>query len=99
MAKTLALPFFGAGFVDLPPLGVKRTKNAGKMQLIFFLHSGKVSVSIGGTEFAISKGGFWQVPRGNFYAIENRSETVDARIFFAQGCEMEPEGAEEGEYR
>lgn len=68
-AKVMTLPFFGAGFVDLPPEGFKRAKNSRKMQMIFFLHEGKVMVEIGATgmevnQFALSKGGCWVVPRG-----------------------------------
>ncbi|KAF2092932.1 hypothetical protein NA57DRAFT_81866 [Rhizodiscina lignyota] len=85
-AKILTLPFFGAGIVDIPPGGFKRTKNSRKMQMIFFLHEGKVLVTVGDLEFSISKGGVWQVPRGNFYSIENK-DTKPARIFFSQGFE------------
>lgn len=68
-AKVMTLPFFGAGFVDLPPEGFKRAKNSRKMQMIFFVHEGKVMVEIGATgmevnQFALSKGGCWVVPRG-----------------------------------
>ncbi|KAK5108925.1 hypothetical protein LTR62_007727 [Meristemomyces frigidus] len=70
-AKIMTLPFFGAGLVELPPEGFKRAKNSRKMQMVFFVHEGKVMVEIGGQEmegeangFAISKGGVWIVPRG-----------------------------------
>lgn len=74
----MTLPFFGSGIVELPPEGFKRAKNSRKMQMVFFVHQGKVLVTVGppalengGTgndaetnEFAISKGGVWVVPRG-----------------------------------
>ena len=63
-AKFLSLPFFGCGMVDLPPGGFKRAKNARKMQMVFFVHMGKVLVRVGDAEFTISKGGVWHVPRG-----------------------------------
>jgi len=63
-AKFLSLPFFGCGMVDLPPGGFKRAKNARKMQMVFFVHMGKVLVRVGEAEFTISKGGVWHVPRG-----------------------------------
>ncbi|KAL8741793.1 MAG: hypothetical protein Q9190_005636 [Brigantiaea leucoxantha] len=90
-AKTLSLPFFGSGIVDLPPGGTKRVKNSRKMQLVFFVFRGRVMVEMGTpTEaFSIGRGGMWQVPRGNFYSITNHSPTKSARIFFAQGCEVE----------
>lgn len=69
----MTLPFFGSGLVELPPGGEKRAKNCRKMQMCFFVHEGKVMVEVfaagEGTEnnqFAISKGGVWVVPRGEF---------------------------------
>jgi centromere protein C len=63
-AKTLTLPFFGSGMVDLPPGAVKKTKNSRRMQMVFFVFYGRVSVTVNGTAFRIGKGGMWQVPRG-----------------------------------
>ena len=65
-AKTLTLPFFGSGMVDLPPGGAKRVKNSRKMQMVFFVFYGRVTVDVGTptTSFSIGKGGMWQVPRG-----------------------------------
>ncbi|KIW28818.1 uncharacterized protein PV07_04684 [Cladophialophora immunda] len=97
-AKILSTKFFGTGLVDLPPGGVKRPKNSRKMHMSFFVVKGRVTVTVGpagGEEtgsmnrFSIGKGGFWQVPRGNQYSIENEMEKP-ARIFFSQGCEPPP---------
>ena len=65
-AKTLTLPFFGSGMVHLPPGGEKRVKNSRKMQMVFFVYYGRVTVNVGTptTTFSIGKGGQWQVPRG-----------------------------------
>lgn len=64
-AKTLTLPFFGAGVVDLPPGSEKHPKNARKMQMVFFVHTGSVTVTIADVNtFRITKGGMWFVPRG-----------------------------------
>ncbi len=65
-AKTLTLDFFGSGMVELPPAGFKRIKNSRKMQMVFFVFYGRVTVNIGTppTRFSIGKGGQWQVPRG-----------------------------------
>jgi centromere protein C len=63
-AKTLTLPFFGSGMVDLPPGGIKKQKNSRKMQMVFFVHRGRVSVTVNDTAFRIGQGGMWQVPRG-----------------------------------
>ena len=65
-AKTLTLDFFGSGMVQLPPGGAKRIKNSRKMQMVFFVFYGRVTVNIGTppTKFSIGRGGQWQVPRG-----------------------------------
>jgi centromere protein C len=63
-AKTLTLPFFGSGMVDLPPGAVKKTKNSRRMQMVFFIFSGRVRVTVNDNAFRIGKGGMWQVPRG-----------------------------------
>jgi centromere protein C len=63
-AKTLTLPFFGSGMVDLPPGGIKKTKNSRRMQMVFFVFYGRVNVTVNGNAFRIGKGGMWQVPRG-----------------------------------
>ncbi|KAE8449685.1 hypothetical protein EG329_007460 [Mollisiaceae sp. DMI_Dod_QoI] len=86
-AKTLSYPFFGAGMVDLPPNSQKKPKNSRRMQMAFFVFYGRVKVTINDNEFRIGKGGMFQVPRGNFYSLENDYEKP-ARIFFAQGCEL-----------
>jgi centromere protein C len=66
-AKTLTLPFFGSGMVDLPPGAVKKPKNSRSMQLVFFVHTGRVKVRVNETEFRIGRGGMWQVPRGMLF--------------------------------
>lgn len=63
-AKTLSMPFFGAGVVDLPPGAEKRPKNSRKMYMTFFVFSGRVLVTVNETSFRISRGGMWFVPRG-----------------------------------
>lgn len=74
-AKIMTMPFFGCGLVELPPEGFKRAKNSQKMQMCFFVHGGKVMVEIGArgggevNQFAISKGGVWVVPRGEFSLV------------------------------
>ncbi|KAF4556786.1 Mif2/CENP-C-like protein [Elsinoe fawcettii] len=88
-AKVLTSEFFGAGVVEIPPGGIKRSKNSRKMQMAFFVHEGKVSVTVAGMDFGITAGGVWHVPRGNNYAIQNDSTVFPAKIFFAQGCEWD----------
>jgi centromere protein C len=67
-AKTLTLPFFGSGMVDLPPGAMKKPKNSRKMQMVFFVFYGRVQVTVNDTKFRIGKGGMWQVPRGKYPA-------------------------------
>jgi centromere protein C len=62
--KTLTMPFFGSGVIELPPGGFKGQKNSRRFQFVFFVHVGKVAVNVNGTRFVISKGGVFQVPRG-----------------------------------
>ncbi|KAK0385913.1 hypothetical protein NLU13_7088 [Sarocladium strictum] len=86
-AKTLTMPFIGAGVLDLPVGGEKRPKNSRKMHMVFFVHYGKVLVTVNEAQFRISPGGTWFVPRGNYYSITNDYDNP-ARIFFAQACEV-----------
>ncbi|EXJ93292.1 hypothetical protein A1O1_01684 [Capronia coronata CBS 617.96] len=97
-AKLLSTRFFGTGLVELPPGGVKRPKNSRTMHMGFFVVKGRVTVMVGPiggevtggmTRFSIGKGGFWQVPRGNQYSIENELDKT-ARIFFSQASETSP---------
>lgn len=62
--KTLTLPFFHSGIVDLPPGGEKRPKNSRKNHMIFWVFSGRVQVDVSGNVFSVGRGGMWQVPRG-----------------------------------
>ncbi|KAG7285594.1 hypothetical protein NEMBOFW57_010223 [Staphylotrichum longicolle] len=86
-AKVFSEGFIGAGVVDLPPGAIKRLKNSRKVFMIFFVHAGRVLVTVQETSFRISKGGIFIVPRYNEYTIENDYDHP-ARIFFAQGQEM-----------
>jgi hypothetical protein len=65
--KVVTLPFFGSGVVEIPPGGYKHEKNARAMHLCFFVHKGKVDVSVAGTRFSIAPGGTFQVPRGRLF--------------------------------
>lgn len=69
-AKTLSLPFFGAGVVDLPPGSEKRPKNSRKMYMAFFVYTGKVKVTVNEATFRIGRGGQWFVPRGELSCTE-----------------------------
>lgn len=77
-AKTLTLPFFHSGMVDLPPGGVKRMKNSRKNHMVFWVFSGRVRVDVSGTDFSIGRGGMWQVPRGKRSCPPPGSVLLDA---------------------
>jgi centromere protein C len=62
-AKVFSEGFIGAGVVDLPPGAIKRLKNSRKVFMIFFVHAGRVLVTVQETSFRISKGGIFIVPR------------------------------------
>ncbi|KAL2018764.1 hypothetical protein VTK56DRAFT_392 [Thermocarpiscus australiensis] len=100
-AKVFSEGFIGAGVVDLPPGAIKRLKNSRKVFMIFFVHVGRVLVTVQETSFRISKGGIFIVPRYNEYTIQNDYDHP-ARIFFAQGQEVavkppsEEEAADDG---
>lgn len=65
-AKTMTMPFFGAGVVDLPPGAVKKVKNTRRMHMVFFLHYGRVEAMVNDNTFRIGQGGQWMVPRGAY---------------------------------
>ena len=76
--KTLTMSFFGSGMIELQPGGFKGLKNSRRFQFVFFVHQGRVAVTVNGTRFVISKGGVFQVPRGKFMLdlCEGRIERV-----------------------
>lgn len=67
--KTCTEEFFGTGMIEVPPGGIKRTKNSGKMHLVFYIISGKVEVKIGENSFRVRKGAQFMVPRGMVFPI------------------------------
>lgn len=84
-AKIMTIPFFGAGVVELPPEGFKRAKNSRKMQMVFFVHEGKVMVEVGAAgmevnQFALCRGGCWAVPRGKPDFSPSPPQTTHALI-------------------
>ncbi|SPO03934.1 uncharacterized protein DNG_06617 [Cephalotrichum gorgonifer] len=95
-AKTMNLSFMGSGVVDLAPDAEKKPKNSRKMQMVFFVFYGKVLVTVNESEFRISAGGQFFVPRGNYYSIKNDYDRP-ARLFFAQACEVASVLVEPGE--
>ncbi|KAF3912948.1 hypothetical protein ABW21_db0201348 [Orbilia brochopaga] len=89
-AKTMGKEFMGCGILELQTGATKKLKSSGKMQLVFFVLEGKIEAEVNELGFRITKGGQFQVPRGNMYKISNPFPRT-ARIFFAQACIPEPE--------
>lgn len=74
--KTCTEEFFGTGMIEVPPGGIKRTKNSGKMHLVFYIISGKVEVKIGENSFRVRKGAQFMVPRGMLFFFQLLSSVV-----------------------
>lgn len=99
-AKIMTMPFFGAGVVDIPAGGFKRAKNSRKMQMIFFVHTGKVLVTVADLEFSISTGGAWQVPRGELFQFLMHQTCLDPvsqfSLSFLQVCSTANRASRQG---
>lgn len=80
-AKTITLPFFHSGMVDLPPGGEKKTKNSRRNHMVFWVFSGRVIADVSGNEFSLGRGGMWQVPRGiSFLFVVKFMQSLILRI-------------------
>lgn len=80
-AKTITLPFFHSGMVDLPPGGEKKTKNSRRNHMVFWVFSGRVIADVSGNEFSLGRGGMWQVPRGiSFLFVVKFTQSLILRI-------------------
>ena len=62
--KTLGKDFMGAGVIEFQAGTSKRLKSSGRMQLVFYVISGKVEAEVNYLGFRIGAGGQFQVPRG-----------------------------------
>ncbi|RDX46946.1 hypothetical protein OH76DRAFT_1442600 [Lentinus brumalis] len=90
--------FLAAGQLIIPPGSTKPTKGTKDNTFVFYVIQGAVQFCVHKTNFVLSTGGMFMVPRGNIYYIQNICER-DAKLFFAQARKM-PEEAfreEEGE--
>lgn len=92
-SKLFSNDFMSVGLVDLPPGGIKKPKNAQKMQMTFYIVKGRVTASVGPvlgemTTFSIGAGGFWQVPRGK---LSLHAPRILANIFAGNQYSIENE--------
>jgi centromere protein C len=94
-AKVFSEGFIGAGVVDLPPGAIKRLKNSRKVFMIFFVHAGRVQVTVQETSFRISKGGIFIVPRCKFLFALIYSRVY---VYLADWCFSDNEYTIENDY-
>ncbi|KAK9894311.1 hypothetical protein P389DRAFT_105955 [Cystobasidium minutum MCA 4210] len=80
--------FLGAGLLIIPPGEKKPLKPAKDNTYVLFCHQGAVRVLVHRTEFSVAKGGFFLIPRGNSYQINNLTD-IDAVLVFMQAKEVE----------
>lgn len=50
----------------MPPKSIKRLKNSTKWRMVFFIHEGKVEVTVANTTFGLTQGGMFHVPPGQY---------------------------------
>lgn len=75
---------FSCGFLDLPPTAVKRPEYSDVYE-VFYVRAAEreqLKVVIHRTEFLLSAGDTFVVPRNNLYSMENLSKTTPAKLFF-----------------
>ncbi|KAI8989830.1 Mif2/CENP-C like-domain-containing protein [Trametes punicea] len=90
--------FLAAGQLIIPPHSTKPTKGTKDNTFVFYVIQGAVKFAVHKSNFILSTGGMFMVPRGNVYYIQNICER-DAKLFFAQARKMPEEikGAADGE--
>ncbi|KAF9359881.1 hypothetical protein BGX26_011171 [Mortierella sp. AD094] len=72
-----------SGIIKIKPSGKKPTTNSNGSSMVFFVMKGLVQVTIHETDFVVSTGGRFLVPRGNQYGISNLSKK-ESTLFFTQ---------------
>ncbi|KAF9995629.1 hypothetical protein BGZ79_010687 [Entomortierella chlamydospora] len=72
-----------SGIIKIKPGGKKPTTNSNGSSMVFFVIKGVVQVTVHETDFVVSTGGRFLVPRGNQYGISNLSKK-ESMLFFTQ---------------
>ncbi|KAJ3162448.1 hypothetical protein HDU86_004930 [Geranomyces michiganensis] len=85
--------FIASGILAFPKGSKKRNSNSKRSAMIFMVMSGEVEVQVHRTQFVVSSGSQFLVPRGNQYCIANRGSR-EARLFFCHGKEVEASTSE-----
>ncbi|KAG9038977.1 hypothetical protein FRB95_013655 [Tulasnella sp. JGI-2019a] len=74
--------FVAGGVLNIPVNGRKPPKASRDSTYIFYVAEGAVRVMINKTDFVITTGGMFMVPRGNMYLLENIGDR-ECKLFFA----------------
>ncbi|KAJ3173611.1 hypothetical protein HDU88_002699 [Geranomyces variabilis] len=80
--------FIASGVLVFPKGSKKPNSNTKRSAMIFMVMSGEVEVQVHKTQFVVSTGTQFLIPRGNQYYIANRGNR-EARLFFCHGKEVE----------
>ncbi|ODQ64518.1 hypothetical protein NADFUDRAFT_66618 [Nadsonia fulvescens var. elongata DSM 6958] len=75
--------YAAGGVIALDPKGVKPMKGSRKNHYFFHVVKGAVEVNISDNIFHLKRGGSFEVSRGNYYSITNRSKG-ESQLFFVQ---------------
>ncbi|KAG0278925.1 hypothetical protein BGZ95_002770 [Linnemannia exigua] len=79
-----------SGTMKIKPDGRKPVNSGSNTSMVFYVIKGLVQVKIHETQFVLSTGGRFLVPRGNTYSIVNLS-TKESTLFFVQTKPPRPE--------
>ncbi|KAF9315451.1 hypothetical protein BG003_002998 [Podila horticola] len=78
-----------SGKMRILPGGQKPVGSGAKTSMVFYVMSGAAQVCVHKTEFALSTGGSFLVPKGNMYSFTNLSSKRDLILFFVQSRQQE----------
>ncbi|KAF9303269.1 hypothetical protein BGZ74_004069 [Mortierella antarctica] len=78
-----------SGKMRILPGGQKPVGNGAKTSMVFYVISGAAQVCVNKTEFALSTGGSFLIPKGNVYSFTNLSSKRDLILFFVQSRQQE----------
>ncbi|KAF9138405.1 hypothetical protein BG015_002394 [Linnemannia schmuckeri] len=81
------------GTMKIKPNGRKPVNSGTNTSMVFYVIKGLVQVKVHESEFVVSTGGRFLVPRGNTYSILNVS-TKESTLFFVQTKQPRPDATE-----
>ncbi|KAG0025480.1 hypothetical protein BGZ81_007116 [Podila clonocystis] len=83
------IKYIVSGKMRILPGGQKPVGNSAKTSMVFYVVSGAAQVCVNKTEFALSTGGSFLIPKGNLYSFTNLSSKRDLILFFVQSRQQE----------